>query len=193
VSRLDSSTSQPLKRIIRHGELDRVPAYGYPQLHDLPGAAKYLEQLDDRDESQIYIGSCHCQAVKFAVKSEPLETAEINDCACSICVGVSLYFVWNPVVSMQANCCPKNGVLWLYPPQRNVYFYPPKSSSITCIPAEGLLNEYTFGLCENGHYICKTCGCEVFEARVVSFFCVFLLNADRSRCSLGIQIAGHSV
>jgi len=85
----------------RNGGRDRAPAYVYPQLHDLPGAAEYLAQRSDQDGSSIYTGSCHCQAVKFAVKSEALETVEINDCACSICVGVrfiSLFLSFFPTV-----------------------------------------------------------------------------------------------
>jgi hypothetical protein len=74
----------------RYHALEREPAYVHPTLDDLPGAAKYLDQLSDDDGSMIYTGACHCQAIKFAVKSVPLETAEICDCACSICVGVSL-------------------------------------------------------------------------------------------------------
>lgn len=157
-----------LTQLIRHGGLDRLPMYLHPQLENLPGAAEYLGQLGDENGSTIYTGSCHCQAIKFAVKTEPLETAEICDCACSICIGVSLCLFVLHRHAKANNALLQNGVLWLYPLQRNICFHPAKSTSTPYIPAEGFLNEYTFGLGKNGHFICKTCGCQVYEARVVS-------------------------
>jgi len=72
----------------RYKGLDRLPAYTLPELADLPGAKEHLDTIPG--EGEILVGSCHCQAIKFAVKSEPLESARIVDCACSICLGVRL-------------------------------------------------------------------------------------------------------
>ncbi|KAK8849369.1 hypothetical protein IAR55_004701 [Kwoniella newhampshirensis] len=125
--------------------INRPPPYQPVTLSDLPGAEQYLTELnqDDSKSTKIYVGSCHCQAIKFATRAEPLEKVGITDCSCSICVG--------------------NGALWLYPKRVETVFYPSTSSDTPYIPAEGLLTRYTFGKGQNGHYSCKTCGCHVFE------------------------------
>jgi len=79
----DTATSNTRSR-----GLNRFPDYVHPTLSDLPGAEEYFKGLSTKGE--ILVGACHCKAVKFAVKTEPLEQVEeINDCACSICLGVS--------------------------------------------------------------------------------------------------------
>ena len=74
----------------KYSGLSRDPAYTHITLDDLPGAKEYLEgRAADMDyPTKTYVGSCHCQAVKFAVQSKPLEETLICDCGCSICRGV---------------------------------------------------------------------------------------------------------
>jgi hypothetical protein len=82
---------------LSYSGLDRPPQYTHVQLSDLPGAEEYLtaraKEVDHPTE--IRVGSCHCQAIKFAVACEPIESSktEICDCGCSICLGVSPIFL----------------------------------------------------------------------------------------------------
>lgn len=72
--------------------MDRKPEYTWPKLDDVPGAKDYLEQRAKEFDypTEIYVGSCHCQAIKFAVLSKPLDEVRLDDCGCSICLGVSV-------------------------------------------------------------------------------------------------------
>jgi len=48
--------------------------------------------LDDVEDAKTYTGSCHCGAVKVALKSTPLDetyTDRVLDCNCSVCNRVS--------------------------------------------------------------------------------------------------------
>ena len=143
-----------------HKGISRLPDYVHPILSDLPGAEDYLATIPG--DGKILVGSCHCQAVKFAVKAKPLESAKINDCACSICLGVS-----RSISPLGLNSYYQNGVLWLYPLRKEV-FWSPSVPSKPFMVADGLVTKYTFAQGENGHYICKKCGCQVFESRHVS-------------------------
>jgi len=75
----------------RFSGIDRKPPYTHPTLSDLPGATEYFESRakDHPNTAEIYVGACHCQAIKFAVLSKPMKEARVIDCACSICLGVS--------------------------------------------------------------------------------------------------------
>ena len=77
---------------LRYSGIDRPPQYTHITLDDIPGAKSYMEERQKADPSltTILVGSCHCQAIKVALASAPAEESEINDCACSICLGVSL-------------------------------------------------------------------------------------------------------
>ncbi len=70
--------------------IERPPSYKPVSLDDIPGAADYLtKRAEDIDfPTEIYVGSCHCQAIKFACLDKPLKEAKLDDCACSICTGV---------------------------------------------------------------------------------------------------------
>ena len=41
------------------------------------------------DGMKVYKGNCHCGAVTYAVKTEPLEKLKIMNCNCSLCSRVS--------------------------------------------------------------------------------------------------------
>jgi hypothetical protein len=43
------------------------------------------------DGAQLYIGSCHCAAVRIAVKTPALSKVEVKEDNCSICVRVSSF------------------------------------------------------------------------------------------------------
>ena len=75
---------------VSYSGLERLPQYTHTTLSDLPGAKEYLDkrakELDHPTE--VRVGSCHCQAIKFAVACKPLDKVELCDCSCSICSGV---------------------------------------------------------------------------------------------------------
>jgi hypothetical protein len=50
----------------------------------------------------------------------------------------------------------QNGTLWIYPDQSE--FYMPASSREN-------LGHYQFGIKDNNHFFCKTCGVNVYEQR----------------------------
>jgi len=67
----------------------RDPPYSPQTL--LQGAEAYLtERAKHYDyRTQVYTGSCPCQAVTFEVVCKPLEEVLVMDCSCSLCTGVS--------------------------------------------------------------------------------------------------------
>lgn len=73
-----------LKHILRlrYSGKDREPAYA-------PSSTPLDHNLAVPEGKKLYQGSCHCQAVRFAVVHDPLEKSEANDCNCSLCGGVS--------------------------------------------------------------------------------------------------------
>ncbi|WWD19979.1 hypothetical protein CI109_104452 [Kwoniella shandongensis] len=137
--------------LVLYSGLDREPAYKAITLSDIPNAEAYLSKLqkDETKPTKIYVGSCHCQAIMFAVRCQPLEEVHLCDCACSICLG--------------------NGVIWLYPGRENVAYHPAAFPDTLFTPADGILTEYRFGKKINGHFFCKTCGSHVFERSEQSF------------------------
>lgn len=67
------------------------PFYTHPTL---PTAL--LDRLKKRQEhysyeTEVYTGSCHCQAVTFGVVAKPMKDEEVCVCTCSICQGVGPY------------------------------------------------------------------------------------------------------
>jgi hypothetical protein len=74
----------------RYSGIDRSPEYIHTTLGSIDGAQAYLAgRSQDYDyPTSTYYGSCHCQAIKFAVLSKPLDQTRIMDCSCSICAGV---------------------------------------------------------------------------------------------------------
>lgn len=67
---------------------DVPPLYTHPTL---PPAV--LERLQKPQEhynykTEVYTGSCHCQAVTYGVVAKPIEEEEVCVCTCSICQGV---------------------------------------------------------------------------------------------------------
>ncbi|KAI1481529.1 glutathione-dependent formaldehyde-activating enzyme [Daldinia eschscholtzii] len=83
--------------------------------------------------AKIYTGSCHCGAVRLALKSKPLDknsTEPIKECNCSI--------------------CNRMAYVWLYPRKEQVV-----------IEGEENLAYYKFGTKLFGKSFCKTCGISV--------------------------------
>lgn len=83
-----------VRSISRYNSIERDPKYQEISLSDVPGAEEYLtakgEELGGGRE--IYAGSCHCKAIKFACVTRRIDEnkeEEMVDCACSICLGVS--------------------------------------------------------------------------------------------------------
>lgn len=56
-------------------------------------------------------------------------------------------------------------MLWVYPKRKDTYFYPSASTSETFKPPSDLVIEYGFGKKGNLHYMCKSCGCQIYEYR----------------------------
>ncbi|KAI1409676.1 glutathione-dependent formaldehyde-activating enzyme [Hypoxylon sp. FL1857] len=82
---------------------------------------------------KLYTGSCHCGAVRVALKSKPLDksfTDKIVECNCSI--------------------CGRHGNVWLYPKKDQV-----------AIQGEENLKTYLFGSMLWGKPFCKICGVSV--------------------------------
>ncbi|KAI2469389.1 glutathione-dependent formaldehyde-activating enzyme [Annulohypoxylon bovei var. microspora] len=85
---------------------------------------------------KLYTGSCHCGAVKVALKSKPLDksfTEKILDCNCSI--------------------CNRHGTVWLYPHKEQLV-----------IEGEDNLEVYLFNTKLFGRTFCKTCGIAVHNS-----------------------------
>jgi hypothetical protein len=113
------------------------------------------------------VGACHCQAIKFAAQWKNLEEAGLDECACSICLGVSIRSRFAcaglTVLVPQLLTLLQNGIIWVHLPRQNIFCYPSESPSKPYLPDPSLITEYTFGKGVNIHYVCKSCGCQLFE------------------------------
>ncbi|ERS99853.1 uncharacterized protein SPSK_09647 [Sporothrix schenckii 1099-18] len=93
-------------------------------------------QGDGSATPRIYHGSCHCGAVRVALRSQPLDETldrekqgdRVVECDCSI--------------------CQRNGCRWFYPMADQVSFHDPDNN----------LKVYSFGRFVNKKSFCKTCG-----------------------------------
>ncbi|KAK4686959.1 hypothetical protein P7C73_g3163, partial [Tremellales sp. Uapishka_1] len=157
---------------------ERTPPYSHPSLSDLPGAEDYLATRKTSERTEVLVGACHCQAIKFAVLSTPLTETRANDCACSICLGVSGALAVAPWLSANAR---QNGATWIYPARQDTFWSPSLPAS-PWKPLDSLVTEYTFGEGLNKHYFCKHCGCALYEFRAGS-------ATDECEGSLGLNIA----
>ncbi|RYO86021.1 hypothetical protein DL764_009066 [Monosporascus ibericus] len=98
-----------------------------------PPAYTGPEPKAEVEGGKVYTGSCHCGAVRVAVKTKPLDKTyegPIYECNCSI--------------------CRRQGCLWIYPNKEQVE-----------IQGEENLGTYTFGTHACGKTFCKTCGVPV--------------------------------
>ncbi|KAL7627550.1 hypothetical protein AAE478_001743 [Parahypoxylon ruwenzoriense] len=127
-------------RTFQHGQgvdvwkLEKKPLDGksWPPLYE---PAKYTgtEPKAEIEGGKLYTGSCHCGAVKVALKSKPLDkasTERISECNCSICGRI--------------------GAVWVYP----------KKEQVEIEGAENLAI-YLFATKVFGKSFCKICGVQV--------------------------------
>ncbi|KAI1505293.1 Mss4-like protein [Biscogniauxia marginata] len=112
-----------------------------PDASSLPPAyepAKYTgpEPTADVEGGKLYTGSCHCGAVRVALKSKPLDKTyegSITECNCSH--------------------CSRHAGIWAYPHKDQI-----------AIQGEENLVPYVFGTKAWGKYFCKHCGILVYNA-----------------------------
>ncbi|RYP90095.1 hypothetical protein DL770_003787 [Monosporascus sp. CRB-9-2] len=100
-----------------------------------PPAYTGPEPKAEVEGGKLYTGSCHCGAVRVAVKTKPLDKTyegPIYDCNCSI--------------------CGRHGPLWIYPNKEQVE-----------IQGEENLGKYTFLTPGWAKTFCKTCGVLVYN------------------------------
>lgn len=123
------------------------------------GAEEYLAKRAEHYSypTKTYVGSCHCQAVSYAVLCKPIEEVLLMDCACSICRGVGRSS------ALLADAL-QNGNIWIYPGRHDIVFRP-SSTGQPWKPDQSLVTRYTFAKGENEHVFCKECGCQLYEAR----------------------------
>ena len=57
----------------------------------------------------------------------------------------------------------RESVIWVYPGRHDIFFHPSQTHPYQ--PDPNLVERYTFNAGKNAHVFCKTCGCQVFEAR----------------------------
>ena len=74
----------------QYSGINRKPPYSDPSPPE--GAEIYLADRAKHYDypTEVYVGSCHCQAVTFAVLSKPITEVLVIDCSCSLCLGVNL-------------------------------------------------------------------------------------------------------
>ncbi|KAI1142300.1 glutathione-dependent formaldehyde-activating enzyme [Hypoxylon sp. FL0543] len=126
-------------RTFQHGQVDvwtmetsPVDGKAYRKPYEPPRFTG-PEPKAEIEGGKLYTGSCHCGAVRVALKSKPLDksfTDMILECNCSI--------------------CHRHGVVWLYPKKDQVV-----------IEGEENLGTYLFGSMLFGKTFCKTCGIAV--------------------------------
>ncbi|RYO76841.1 hypothetical protein DL766_010376 [Monosporascus sp. MC13-8B] len=113
-------------------DLGFVDGASFPPVYESP-VYTGPEPKAEVEGGKLYTGSCHCGAVRVAVKTKPLGKtydAPIRECNCSICL--------------------RHGALWIYPNKEQVE-----------IQGEENLGTYTFGTHAWGKTFCKTCGVPV--------------------------------
>ncbi|CAK7214773.1 hypothetical protein SBRCBS47491_002264 [Sporothrix bragantina] len=108
-----------------------------PQYKELPftGTEPTGEPLGDGTPT-MYYGSCHCGAVRVALRSQPLDETldrekqsdRVIDCDCSI--------------------CQRNGYRWFYP----------KADQVSVHDPQGVLKYYSFSKFINRKSFCGKCG-----------------------------------
>jgi len=86
---------------------------------------------DSKEELLSYDANCHCGAVRFTVKIPSLDTYDVCDCNCSICV--------------------KNGYLLVYPLRKNITWHTPYEE----------LKDYRFASKKWPQKFCGKCGSSV--------------------------------
>jgi len=86
----------------------------------------------EQPEEVWYDGNCHCAAIKFRIKTPPLESLQIMNCNCSICT--------------------KNGYFNIYPKLKNIEF----------LKGEDTMKVYEFGNKVMAHKFCPNCGSTLF-------------------------------
>ncbi|KAI0152366.1 glutathione-dependent formaldehyde-activating enzyme [Hypoxylon sp. NC0597] len=123
-------------RTFQHGQVDvwkieteQVDGKSFRGSYEAP---KFTgpEPKAEIEGGKLYTGSCHCGAVRVALKSKPLDkssTEKIVECNCSI--------------------CNRHGVVWLYPKKDQVV-----------IEGEENLTTYLFNSMLWGKTFCKICG-----------------------------------
>ncbi|KAI2624252.1 glutathione-dependent formaldehyde-activating enzyme [Hypoxylon sp. NC1633] len=106
---------------------------------------------------KLYTGSCHCGAVKLALKSKPLDktfTERVVECNCSI--------------------CNRLGAVWLYPKKDQVE-----------VEGEEHLATYLFNTKLSGKAFCKICGVTVYNAMQPVTDELLSKIPEKDRASLG--------
>lgn len=81
--------------------------------------------------TKSYDANCHCGAVRYTVKTTPLESQKVTRCNCSICT--------------------KNGYYLIYPSPSDVVFH----------QGQEHLTSYRFASRKGQHKFCPTCGSSV--------------------------------
>ncbi|KAI5925393.1 Mss4-like protein [Camillea tinctor] len=125
-------------RTFQHGQgvdvwtLDIIPGRDASSFGRRYEPAKYTgpEPTADIPDGKVYTGSCHCGAVRVALKSKPLDKTyegSISECNCSHCY--------------------RHGPVWAYPNKEQVV-----------IEGEENLVPYVFGTKAWGKCFCKHCG-----------------------------------
>ena len=108
----------------------------------------------------VYEANCHCGAIKYQIKMQPLDTLKVTHCNCSI--------------------CSKNGYLNVYPKREDVVF--------RC--GEDQMKGYAFGAKRCIHRFCSKCGSSLFvdphmdnPELMVANVCLFFGTASVLDCA----------
>ncbi|CAK7206349.1 hypothetical protein SEUCBS139899_009138 [Sporothrix eucalyptigena] len=120
--------------------LEKIPFDGAsldPQFVERPftGTEPTGEPLGDGPPT-IYHGSCHCGAVRVALRSQPLDDTLVRDKQS------------DRVVECDCSICQRNGYRWFYP----------KADQVSVHDPEGVLKFYSFGKFINKKSFCGKCG-----------------------------------
>ncbi|KAL8874647.1 MAG: hypothetical protein Q9174_000052 [Haloplaca sp. 1 TL-2023] len=79
-----------------------------------------------------YTGNCHCDAIKFELRTRPLDEQEVSVCNCSI--------------------CSRNGYMHIYVMREELKY----------LKGGDAPKGYYFGKKKAEHRFCSTCGCSMF-------------------------------